>query len=67
MISTYARNMASIMHPRLDRRVGSVNRRHFHRPDCPWMRQVRYPQVTEFADREEALAEGRKPCKTCGS
>jgi len=42
--------------------VGTPNRKHFHRPDCKWIRGM---FVVQFSSHEAAVRAGRKPCKTC--
>jgi hypothetical protein len=43
--------------------VGTPNRKHFHRPDCKWLRGISF--VIQFPSHEAAVKAGRKPCKTC--
>jgi hypothetical protein len=46
--------------------VASVRRRHFHRPECIWAEQFVGGRACEvFGTHEEAVASGKKPCKTC--
>jgi methylphosphotriester-DNA--protein-cysteine methyltransferase len=45
--------------------IGSKTRPLFHRPNCEWMRSVRWADKIRFESHAEAVAAGRKPCKTC--
>ncbi len=45
--------------------IGSKTRPLFHRPNCEWMRSVRWADKVRFESHAEAVAAGRKPCKTC--
>lgn len=45
--------------------VASTESDKFHLPMCRWARQIRGSHRIELSDREEALAQGLEPCKTC--
>lgn len=45
--------------------LGSKHRHHFHRESCKWLKYVSERWLIEFETREEAIAAGRRPCKTC--
>jgi len=45
--------------------IGSKTRPLFHRPNCEWMHSVRWADKVRFKSHAEAVAAGRKPCKTC--
>jgi len=45
--------------------IGSKTRPLFHRPNCEWMQSVRWADKVRFKSHAEAVAAGRKPCKTC--
>jgi predicted RNase H-like nuclease (RuvC/YqgF family) len=45
--------------------VASNTRQHFHRPDCEWARYIPDYKLIEFSSHAEAVAAGKKPCKTC--
>jgi hypothetical protein len=45
--------------------IGSKMRPLFHRPNCEWMRSVRWGDKVRFESHAAAVAAGRKPCKTC--
>jgi len=46
--------------------VASERSKHFHNPDCEWAAYfLGSPFVVWFSSHEEAVASGRKPCKTC--
>ena len=45
--------------------IGSKTRPLFHRPNCEWMRSVRWADKVRFESHAAAIAAGRKPCKTC--
>ena len=47
--------------------VASRWRRKFHKPECKWIRDIPASRLLTFDTREDALATGRKPCKTCGA
>ena len=37
----------------------------FHRPDCPVARTISPENLVIYKTREEALAAGKQPCKSC--
>jgi hypothetical protein len=45
--------------------VASKNRPHFHRPNCKWASYLTVQTMIEFSSHAEAIAAGKKPCKTC--
>jgi hypothetical protein len=45
--------------------VGNKSRPLFHRPNCKWMRFVHRGDRVHFKSHALAVADGRKPCKTC--
>lgn len=47
--------------------VGTMNGDCFHRPECKWVAMAPRKSLVKFYSHEEAVADGRKPCKTCYS
>ncbi|MBP7053200.1 MAG: hypothetical protein KBE65_19510 [Phycisphaerae bacterium] len=45
--------------------VASRNGRAFHRPGCRWAQNISADNMVRYQTREEALAGGKKPCKSC--
>ena len=45
--------------------VASKNSKVFHRPNCEWAKKIKDYNRIEFKSRAEALASGRRPCRTC--
>jgi methylphosphotriester-DNA--protein-cysteine methyltransferase len=45
--------------------VASKTRPHFHRPGCKWAAYLSVKNMLEFSSHAEAVAAGKKPCKTC--
>lgn len=45
--------------------VASKMRPHFHRPGCKWASYLNPNNTLEFSSHTEAVAAGKKPCKTC--
>jgi methylphosphotriester-DNA--protein-cysteine methyltransferase len=45
--------------------VASKIRQHFHRPECKWASYLNPNNMLEFSSHAEAVAAGKKPCKTC--
>ncbi len=45
--------------------VASRNGRAFHRQDCRWAQNISADNLVRYQTREEALAGGKKPCKSC--
>jgi len=37
----------------------------YHRPDCEWARKIPPANLVIFASKQEAEAQGYKPCKVC--
>ncbi len=41
-------------------------RPHFHRPGCKYIRPyLKWQDTVRFVSHDEAVAAGKKPCKTC--
>ncbi|HET6351285.1 MAG TPA: thermonuclease family protein [Coriobacteriia bacterium] len=45
--------------------IGNCNSLKFHRPDCEWARKIDKTHKLMFDNREQALANHYRPCKTC--
>jgi methylphosphotriester-DNA--protein-cysteine methyltransferase len=45
--------------------VASPWKKKFHNPNCKWIREIDHKKLLVFNSREDALATGRRPCKTC--
>jgi hypothetical protein len=45
--------------------VASKNSKVFHRPDCHWVKQIKLENLVGYSSREEAINDGKKPCKRC--
>jgi micrococcal nuclease len=45
--------------------VGSAGRAVFHRADCQWARKIKPENRIEYATREDAIADGLRPCGVC--
>ena len=45
--------------------VASKKSNVFHLPNCKWAQKIKPENLIGFASREEAVASGRRPCKTC--
>ncbi|HNS19112.1 MAG TPA: Ada metal-binding domain-containing protein [Sedimentisphaerales bacterium] len=45
--------------------VASKNGRVFHRPDCRWAQNISADNLVRYQTREEAIASGKNPCKSC--
>jgi chromosome segregation ATPase len=45
--------------------VASKTRPHFHRPSCEWASYIPRYKLVEYSTHAEAVAAGKKPCKTC--
>ncbi len=50
---------------RAPRYLASTESDKFHNPTCRWARQIRQEHRIELFNRQEALARGLIPCKTC--
>ena len=45
--------------------VASVLREPFHTPDCKWAKKIQTENLVGYASREDAMADGHRPCKIC--
>ncbi|HPC96554.1 MAG TPA: Ada metal-binding domain-containing protein [Sedimentisphaerales bacterium] len=45
--------------------VGSKNSAVFHRADCPLALKIAQRNLVSYATRDEAIAAGKRPCKSC--
>ncbi len=45
--------------------VASRNSKVFHKPDCPFAQQILSKNLVGYNSREEAIAAGKRPCKSC--
>ena len=45
--------------------VGSKASGVFHKPDCPWVKNILPKNFVTYATRQDALDAGKKPCKKC--
>lgn len=45
--------------------VASKNSKVFHKPGCPFAQQILPKNLVSFSTRDEAVASGRRPCKSC--
>ncbi len=45
--------------------VASEIRPHFHRPECKWVLEISTENLVRYSSHAEAVAAGKKPCKTC--
>jgi len=43
--------------------VASPGREVFHRPSCQWAKKIRQP--IGYPSREDAILDGRRPCRVC--
>lgn len=48
-----------------DSYVGTINSNIFHHPDCQWAKKIKAENRLVYTSRDEAVAEGRRPCQTC--
>ncbi len=54
-----------ITSPKNAKYVGNRNSRIFHRKDCHYVKRMKETNKVYFADREEAIKAGFRPCKIC--
>lgn len=47
--------------------VASSERLTFHRPHCKWAREINKKHKVKYKSHADAIAAGKKPCKTCGA
>ena len=45
--------------------VGSVNSEVFHNPNCSYVKSIHPENMIWFSSREDAIAQGKRPCKRC--
>jgi hypothetical protein len=45
--------------------VASKNSKVFHKPDCQFALKILPKNLVSYATRDEAIAAGKRPCKTC--
>jgi len=45
--------------------VASRKSKVFHRPDCKWAKKISAKNLIGFKSRKEAIASGKRPCKSC--
>jgi len=45
--------------------VASKNSNVFHRPECKWAKRISPKNLIGFKSREEAIRNGRRPCRSC--
>lgn len=45
--------------------VASVLREPFHRADCKWAAKIHEGNLVGYDTREDAIADGHRPCKVC--
>lgn len=45
--------------------VASKNANAFHKPDCRWAKNISPGNLVGYGSRDEAIAAGKKPCKSC--
>jgi endonuclease YncB( thermonuclease family) len=46
--------------------LGSKSSKVFHKPDCRFARVISWKNVVKFKTLDDAVNEGRRPCKSCG-
>ncbi len=59
------RGLWAVYRPSLQPVIASRNALIFHRPDCPLGRRIRPKNRLLFANAEEALSKGYRPCRKC--
>ena len=37
----------------------------FHRPNCPWAKKIKPENLVGYKTREQAIKQGKRPCKVC--
>ena len=47
------------------RYVASRKQRTFHVVTCPWAQRIEKRNAIYYASREDAIRDGRRPCKEC--
>jgi len=45
--------------------VASAGRDPFHKPDCRWAAKIDTANLRGYDTREQAIADGHRPCKVC--
>lgn len=45
--------------------VASSERPIFHEPSCQWAEKISDRNLVEYSTREEAIRDGKRPCKVC--
>lgn len=45
--------------------VGSINSDVFHNPNCSYVKSILPENMIWFSSREDAIAQGKRPCKRC--
>lgn len=45
--------------------IASKSGKAFHRPDCRWAQNISAENLVTYKTREEAIASGKRPCKSC--
>jgi hypothetical protein len=45
--------------------VASKNSKVFHKVDCRWAKNISPSNLISYRNREEAIKDGKKPCRTC--
>jgi len=45
--------------------VASRNSKIFHKPDCVWVQRIAPKNLVYYKTRDEAVNDGKRPCKTC--
>ena len=45
--------------------VASKNSQVFHKPGCPFAQKIASKNLVTYGSREEAIAAGKRPCKSC--
>ncbi len=45
--------------------IASKNSKVFHRPDCRWAKKIAPKNLVRYKTREDAVNDGKRPCKMC--
>jgi len=45
--------------------VASKNSKVFHKPECSWAKKISPKNLVSYKGREEAIEDGKKPCRWC--
>lgn len=45
--------------------VASDLRKPFHKPSCEWAEKIDWSNLETFETREDAIADGHRPCRWC--